>query len=183
MVFGSTGTPAARRGLGGGGAQPGTPAGLPGPEQTGRLCLRGQGACQAMPTPHGGTWLRTVRGRVSRAQWLHPRHVVLTFALCASPPGSRPLDCPETPPPRRVPCLHPCTLSETTAPSSQGLHRTQLHPRASRGHCGREPSALGFPSAPLPPASSNHVRPGRPLRQVGRETSLRVGTGTHRADA
>ena len=34
-MLGSTGTPAARGGLGEGGAQAGTPAGLPGPEQTG----------------------------------------------------------------------------------------------------------------------------------------------------
>lgn len=31
VVLGSTGTTTARGGLGGGGAQPGTPAGLPGP--------------------------------------------------------------------------------------------------------------------------------------------------------
>ena len=132
MVFGSTGTPAARRGLGGGGAQPGTPAGLPGPEQTGRLCLRGQGACHTSPSQ--GCWAgvcshhrprklgwRARKGSAVVAPPFMCHSTVVPWSQC----GPRP--CPHQhprPSPTAVPSLDPLPESHSAAPSPPPYHET-----------------------------------------------------------
>ena len=94
-------------------------------------------------------------GHVSCAQWLHPRRMVLTFALCGSPPCSRPLDCLETPPPRRVPCLHPCTLSETTPSAPRACTGRSCTLGRLGATVGTSPAPLGFLLLLCPPLPPN----------------------------